>query len=145
MMAGALGYSFRTRSLLIGAVYFLYFVAVGIALGIGVNHEDAVRPGLIVMITVASLHFGLGLYGTFVEGRRVSLPDHVQDLVDVADWLMAAGLGLACGAVNRTCGDNTSTLIATAVLLLVGNSVCAYKTFFFVQERYYDQATGERM
>jgi len=144
MMAGALGYSWRTRSLLIGAVYFAYFVAVGVALALGANDADAVRPGLIVLIVVASLHFALGLYAALVERPRVALPDGLRDAVQIADWLMATGLGLACGAVNRTCGDNASTLVASAVLLLVGNSVCALKTFYFVQERYYDQVTGER-
>ena len=38
-----------------------------------------------------------------------------------------------------------TTGVVSEVLLLAGNSVCALKTFFFVQERYYDQVTGERM
>ena len=144
MLAEA-GYSWRSRSLGIALVYLSYFVAVIVSLVVASNNKDAVRPGLIVLIVVASLHFALGLYAMFVEQRRVVLASDVQKLVELGDWLSAAALGLATGAVNRTHGDNYPTLLVAGILLCLTQTVCAYKTFFFVNENYYDQQTGERV
>ena len=137
------GYTWRTRSLGIGLVYFLYFVALVAALVIGANDDGAVRPALIVVITVASLHFGLGFYSMLFERGVVELTPDVQSLVELSDWMAAGALGAACDAVNRTHGDNRATMFASGILLAVAQCVCAYKTATFVSRSVYDQESGE--
>lgn len=137
------GFSWRTRSLGIGTVYLSYFVAVLVALIVGANDDDAVRPALIVMITVASLHFALGLYSMLFERGVVELTPLVQTLVELGDWIAAGALGAACDAVNRECGDNRDSMLAAGVLLLLAQCVCAYKTSRFISSSVYDQESGE--
>jgi len=137
------GFSWRTRSLGIGLVYFLYFVALIVALAIGANDADAVRPALIVMITVASLHFALGLYSMVFERGVVELTPAVQTLVELGDWMAAGALGVACDAVSRECGDQRDSMLVAGILLIVAQCVCAYKTATFVSRSVYDQESGE--
>lgn len=137
------GISWRTRSLAIGLVYLSYFVALIVALAVGSNDDDAVRPALIVIIVVASLHFALGLYSMLFERGVVELTPDVQRLVEVADWLAAGALGASCDAVNRTRGESHSTMLASGILLLAAQCACAYKTATFVSSSVYDQESGE--
>lgn len=118
-------------------------MALIVALAIGANDEDAVRPALIVTITVASLHFALGLYSMLFERGLVELTPVVQTLVELGDWMAAGALGVACDAVNRTRGDNRDSMFVAGILLIVAQCVCAYKTVTFVSRSVYDQDSGE--
>ena len=143
MLADA-GYSWRTRSLGIGLVYFGYVLAVSVALAVGANDEDAVRPALIVILTVSSLHFALGMYNFFVERREAPFFPNLRKAVAVSDWLVAGALGAAADAVNRG-GDNRATMLAAGILVIAAQCVCAAKTYQFTNADYYDQQSGERL
>lgn len=139
------GCSWRTRSLGIALVYLLYVVAVAISLIVGAYDADAVRPALIVILTVSSLHFALGLYNRFVERRQTMYFPRLQNAVDVSDWVVAGALGAAADAVNRSAGDNRPTMFAAGILVIAAQCICAIKTYQFTNADYYDQGTGERL
>ena len=146
MLAGDETNSWRRRTLLIAAVYLAYFVTVVVSLVVAAVDADAVRPVLIVLITVGALHFATSLYAMVVQpGGRASINSDMQPLVVVADWLNAAAIGVAADAVNRECGSQFPSALVAGVLLCMTQSVCALKTRHFLSPSAYDQDSGEKL
>ena len=128
------GGAWRARTLLIAAVYAAYVVAVLVAMGYAVGDADAETAAFVVILVCVALHFCTSAYAHFVQtGGRASIQSDVGGLVMVGDWLQSVAFGLSAGAVRRS-GSELATVVVAALLVTAGQSICAIKTYIFLDK-----------
>ena len=138
------GFSHRQMTAFISAVYILYLILSIVAL-VRIGDGDY-KFGLVVPIVTATLHFATGTVGLLsMDGRRAQRTN-VANLATVADWAMAFALGIASSSVNRTHLENeVLSAVMANVLLILGQLVCAAKTYDLLDPDRFDQDTGEAL
>lgn len=134
--------SWRTRTVLIGVVYFAYFW-IAIAGTILAQRSDTVDAALAIAIVLPTLHFA-STVGDMAWGERPVPPVRVAQAVEIANWFSAFGLGLACAVVSRNHSSDETEIAFTACLLsALAQLPCALKTYYFLDADGYSQDTGE--
>ena len=133
------------RTLLIALVYLCYLIAVVVATGLAIGDERHETAALVVILVCTCLHFCTSTYALFVQpGGRASTQSDVRGLVMVGDWLQGVALGLSAGAVRRSSSE-LATVVVAAVLVVLGQIVCAFKTATFLDSSRYMQDDGTRL
>jgi len=144
---GSCAVSFRSRALLVAAVYALYFALSMVAIAVASVSEHAIPFAILTPLITASLHLLTSLF-ELATHRGDALPKlqvPAWRIVQVSDWLVASVVGISSTAIAIRGLDHVrldETILVNS-LMLVGQLGCVLKTTAWLDASLFDQQTGE--
>ena len=141
---------FRTRALLVAAVYATYGVLSIVSLSVAAAADTGSARGFAIGVALVcpALHFCTSLLGMLTPDGRRALEIDLVALVVVGDWLLSAALAVASCGVHAAGGDLANVdlgyCVVANVLALCGQLGCIAKTAAWLDPAQYDPSSGRR-
>ena len=126
----------RTEIIFTAVIYFGYFVAAAIAVGLLAQQPSeagALEYAYLVVFGTSGLHFGAIAYGYATDQEYTPLPVRPKWAFFYADMLMAVALGSTIAAYVLD-HDNRTPAVIGNVTVMATQSVCAWKTWVLLTD-----------